>query len=96
MIGVIENMSWFTGDDGTRYELFGAGWWRGARRRARCAAAGRRSRSCPRSAKAATTVARSSSRDPDGEASQAFRAIAEQLDTELAPKRIYSPELRLN
>jgi ATP-binding protein involved in chromosome partitioning len=23
--GVIENMSWFTGEDGTRYELFGAG-----------------------------------------------------------------------
>ena len=23
--GVIENMSWFTGDDGTRYELFGVG-----------------------------------------------------------------------
>ena len=23
--GVVENMSWFTGDDGTRYELFGAG-----------------------------------------------------------------------
>lgn len=23
--GVIENMSWFSGDDGTRYELFGAG-----------------------------------------------------------------------
>ena len=23
--GVIENMSWFTGDDGTRYELFGRG-----------------------------------------------------------------------
>ena len=25
VLGVIENMSWFTGDDGTRYELFGAG-----------------------------------------------------------------------
>ena len=25
MIGVIENMSWFTGDDGKRYELFGSG-----------------------------------------------------------------------
>lgn len=25
VIGVVENMSWFTGDDGTRYELFGAG-----------------------------------------------------------------------
>ena len=23
--GVIENMSWFTGDDGKRYELFGQG-----------------------------------------------------------------------
>jgi len=25
VVGVIENMSWFTGDDGTRYELFGSG-----------------------------------------------------------------------
>ncbi|MGI9586244.1 MAG: Mrp/NBP35 family ATP-binding protein [Acidimicrobiia bacterium] len=25
IIGVIENMSWFTGDDGKRYELFGSG-----------------------------------------------------------------------
>ena len=25
IIGVIENMSWFTGDDGTKYEIFGAG-----------------------------------------------------------------------
>ena len=23
--GVIENMSWFTGDDGRRYEIFGSG-----------------------------------------------------------------------
>jgi ATP-binding protein involved in chromosome partitioning len=25
IVGVVENMSWFTGDDGKRYELFGAG-----------------------------------------------------------------------
>jgi len=25
VIGVVENMSWFTGDDGTRYEIFGSG-----------------------------------------------------------------------
>ncbi len=25
VVGVIENMSWFTGDDGTRYEIFGSG-----------------------------------------------------------------------
>ena len=24
-LGVIENMSWFTGDDGRRYEIFGSG-----------------------------------------------------------------------
>ena len=37
--GVIENMSWFTGDDGKRYELFGAGGGHTARRGARGAAA---------------------------------------------------------
>lgn len=25
LLGIVENMSWFTGDDGTRYELFGSG-----------------------------------------------------------------------
>ncbi len=25
IIGIVENMSWFTGDDGTRYEIFGSG-----------------------------------------------------------------------
>ena len=37
--GVIENMSWFTGDDGKRYELFGAGRRRHAGGRPRRAAA---------------------------------------------------------
>ena len=37
--GVIENMSWFTGDDGTRYELFGSGRRPAAGRRPRRAAA---------------------------------------------------------
>ena len=41
VIGVIENMSWFRGDDGKRYELFGAGGGAGAGRRSstcRCSA----------------------------------------------------------
>jgi ATP-binding protein involved in chromosome partitioning len=25
ILGVVENMSWFTGDDGKRYEIFGSG-----------------------------------------------------------------------
>ena len=32
--------------------------------------------------------------DPDGEASRVFVAIAEQVE-ELAPKRIYRPELKI-
>ena len=56
--GVIENMSWFTGDDGTRYEIFGSG---GGRQLAddlgvpfldRC-------RSSPNCARAATPAGRS-------------------------------------
>ena len=68
----------------------------GARRRARGAAARRRSRSFPRCAKAATTAVRSWSVDPDGEVAQVFAALAEQLDTDLAPKRIYNPQLKIN
>ena len=33
--------------------------------------------------------------DPDGEAAQAFRAIAERIDVELAPTRRYRPELKI-
>ncbi len=33
--------------------------------------------------------------DPDSEAAQAFRAIAERIAVELAPKRRYNPALKL-
>ena len=57
--GVIENMSWFTGDDGKRYEIFGAGAassWR-ASSASRCSA---KFPSSPRCARAATAASRSS------------------------------------
>ena len=34
--------------------------------------------------------------DPEGDVAAVFRNIAEQLDTELKPKRIYNPELKLS
>ena len=74
--GVIENMSWFTGDDGKRYELFGAvaGRRSPSGSRSRCSA---RCRWCRRSARAATPGGRSSAVDPDCEAGKAFAEIAE-------------------
>ena len=33
--------------------------------------------------------------DPDNEASQVFRNIAERIEVELAPKRIYRTELKI-
>ena len=61
--------------------------------RCRCS---RRSRWCPSSASVATSAGPIVAVDPEGEVGQVFRALAARLDTELAPKRIYNPELKLN
>ena len=53
--GVIENMSWFTGDDGKRYELFGAGGGRRSPTGSACRSSAR-CRSCPSCARAATSA----------------------------------------
>jgi ATP-binding protein involved in chromosome partitioning len=95
VIGVIENMSWFTGDDGKRYELFGAG---GGEELAG-------ELGVPLLARIPLVEALREGgdvgrpivvTDPDGEVAQVFRALAERLDTDLAPKRIYNPELKIN
>ena len=95
VIGVIENMSWFTGDDGKRYQLFGAG---GGEELAG-------ELGVPLLAQIPLVEALREGgdigrpivvTDPDGEVAQVFRTLAERLDTELAPKRIYNPELKLN
>ncbi|MEX1009625.1 MAG: Mrp/NBP35 family ATP-binding protein [Acidimicrobiia bacterium] len=95
VIGVIENMSWFRGDDGTRYELFGAGGGQELADQLGVPLLGRVPL-VPALREGGDegrpiVVAR-----PDDEAAQVFRAIAEQLDTALAPRRIYNPELRLS
>ena len=95
VIGVVENMSWFTGDDGKRYELFGAG---GGEELAGelgvpllgADPAGARA---PRGGRRRAPDRR---RRPDGEVAQVFRTLAERIDTELAPKRIYNPQLKIN
>jgi ATP-binding protein involved in chromosome partitioning len=92
--GIIENMSWFTGDDGRRYEIFGAGGGQELAERLEVPLLGR----VPLLSalrEGADTGHPIVVDDPDGEAGRAFAAIAERIDAELAPTRRAHPELRL-
>jgi ATP-binding protein involved in chromosome partitioning len=89
--GVIENMSWFTGDDGTRYEIFGSGGGQalsdalGAPLLAKLPLVPALRESGDVGAPVAVT-------DPDGEIAGSFRELAERIDS-LGPARIYRSEL---
>ena len=93
--GIIENMSWFTGDDGQRYEIFGYGGGQELAERLDVPLLGKVPlvpvlREGGDSGRPIVAV------DPDAEASQAFRDIAEQVDVALAPTRRFNPELKIN
>jgi ATP-binding protein involved in chromosome partitioning len=92
--GVIENMSWFTGDDGTRYELFGRDG----------GAALAETLGVPLVAQVPLIAALREGgdtgdpivvSDPDGEAARIFTAMAETIDVELAPTIRRHRELKL-
>ena len=93
--GVIENMSWFIGDDGQRYEIFGAGGGQELAEQARGPAARPDPAAAATCARAPTTGKPVAALDPDGEAGRAFAAIAEQIDVALAPTRRYNAGLKL-
>ena len=89
--GVIENMSWFTGDDGVRYELFGSG---GGKELAG-------ELGVPLLAQVPLVPALREGgdvgvpvvvADPDGEAAAAFVALASSI-AEMGPTRVYRKEL---
>jgi ATP-binding protein involved in chromosome partitioning len=91
--GVIENMSWFTGDDGTRYEIFGSGGGRMLAERL----------GVPLVGQVPLVIELREGGDagqpivatrPDGEVADAFRAIAGWVD-EHGPRRIYRSELTI-
>jgi ATP-binding protein involved in chromosome partitioning len=93
--GVIENMSWFTGDDGKRYELFGAGGGEELANRLGVPLIGRVPL-VPELRAGADAGLPIVASDPDGEAGRVFAGIAETIDVELAPRRIYRSELRIS
>ena len=94
VVGVVENMSWFTGDDGVRYELFGSGGGEQLAERLDVPLLGRIPlvpllREGGDDGRPITAV------EPESEAAEAFSAIAEQLAVELAPTRRGHPELKI-
>ena len=89
--GVVENLSWFTGDDGTRYELFGAG---GGEELAAHLEVPLLARIplVPEVRVGADAGVPVRVGHPDGEAARAFDALAEAV-VALGPARIYRKEL---
>jgi ATP-binding protein involved in chromosome partitioning len=91
--GVVENMSWFTGDDGVRYELFGAGGGDALAAALDVALLGRIPL-VPALRQGADDGVPVRLSDPDGEAAVAFEALADAVEA-LGPSRIYRRELTL-
>ena len=93
--GIIENMSWFTGDDGQRYEIFGAGGGQELADELDVPLLGQLPlvqalREGGDDGKPITVA------DPDSETAKAFQAIATRIATELKPKKVFSAALKVN
>ena len=91
--GVIENMSWFTGDDGKRYEIFGAG---GGAELAQVLGVPLLGRIplVPALREGGDDGVPVTVSDPTGEASEAFTAMAKEI-VAMGPARVYRPELKV-
>jgi ATP-binding protein involved in chromosome partitioning len=92
--GIIENMSYFKGDDGQRYELFGSG---GGQELAT-------ELGVPLLAQFPLVQALREGgddghpitvTDPDSEAATMFRALAEKIAVDLRPKKVFNPQLKI-
>jgi ATP-binding protein involved in chromosome partitioning len=92
--GVIENMSWFTGDDGKRYELFGAGGGQELADEIGVPLLGQLPL-IPALREGGDNGLPIVAVEPDGEASEAFHAIAGKIAVDLRPKKVFSSQLKV-
>jgi ATP-binding protein involved in chromosome partitioning len=92
--GIIENMSWFTGDDGTRYEIFGAGGGADLAERLDVPLLGQVPL-LPELREGGDAGHPIVVTEPDSDAAKAFSEIARRIAVELAPTRIYNPQLKI-
>jgi ATP-binding protein involved in chromosome partitioning len=93
--GVIENMSWFTGDDGKKYELFGNGGGKELADELGVPLLGQlplvpQLREGGDDGRPIAAVA------PDSEAGRIFHQIAEKIAKDMKPKKIFSKLLKVN
>jgi ATP-binding protein involved in chromosome partitioning len=93
--GIIENMSWFTGDDGKHYEIFGSGGGAELAAELGVPLLGQLPlvpalREGGDDGRPITAV------DPTSEAALAFHEIARRIAVELKPRKIFSPSLKIN
>src|SRR6478735_8942798 len=91
VIGVVENMSWFRGDDGVVYEIFGTGGGEALASQLGVPLLGRIPL-VPALREGGDTGTPIIVSDPESEAATAFVAIAEQVDA-IQPRKIYRSEL---
>jgi ATP-binding protein involved in chromosome partitioning len=92
--GVIENMSWFTGDDGTRYEIFGAGGGQELADRIDVPLLGKVPL-VPELREGSDSGRPIVVESPESEAAAAFDEIARAIIEDLAPTKRTHPELKL-
>ena len=92
--GIIENMSWFTGDDGKRYEIFGSGGGEELAEELGIPLLGKLPL-VPALREGGDDGHPITAVDPESEAAQAFRAIAQRIAVELKPKKVFNPQLKI-
>jgi ATP-binding protein involved in chromosome partitioning len=92
--GVIENMSWFTGDDGKRYEIFGSGGGRALADDLGVPLLGQLPL-VPALREGGDDGRPIAAVDPESETALAFHDIARQIAVDLKPNKIYSDALKV-
>ena len=92
--GIIENMSWFTGDDGKRYEIFGSGGGQALADDLDVPLLGRLPlvTAIREGGDAGRPIA---AVEADSEVGRAFHEIARRIAVDLKPKKVYSDALRV-
>jgi len=97
VMGVIENMSWFTGDDGKRYELFGSGGGQSLADDLEVPLLAQLPL-VPALREGGDAGLPITVSDPAGEAAQAFDALAKQIEATPPPKprQVFRPELKIS